>query len=128
MIPDQFLQLLSDPNLAHVATVGPDSQPHNGPVWFHWDGTYVRFSQTPMKRRTHNLRLNPRVSVSIVDGADPYRYIEIRGTVRFEDDIDNRFVNAMSKRYLGLDTYPHAQPGEVFTVAIVTPTKVIHMP
>jgi hypothetical protein len=36
--------------------------------------------------------------------------------------------DAMSKRYLGLDTYPHAQPGEVFTVAVVTPTKVIHMP
>lgn len=128
MIPDEFVHPLTAPNLAHVATVAADGQPHNGPVWFEWDGKQLRFSQTPHKQRARNLHHDRRVSISIVDTADPYRYLEIRGVVRFEDDIANRFVNAMAKRYLALDTYPWARPDEQFIVAIVTPTKVIHMP
>lgn len=128
MIPVEFVHLLSAPNLAHVATVATDGHPHNGPVWFEWDGAQLRFSQTTHKQRARNLRHDPRISISIVGTADPYRYLEIRGVVRFDDDIDNRFVNAMAKRYLGLDVYPWAQPDEQFTVAVVTPTNVIHMP
>jgi PPOX class probable F420-dependent enzyme len=128
MIPDEFVHLLTNPNVAHVATVASNGQPHNGPVWFDWNGTHLRFSQTPHKQRTRNLHHDPRASISIVDANDPYRYIEIRGVVHFEDDTDNHFVNSMSQRYLGLEIYPWAQPGEQFTIAIVTPIKIIHMP
>jgi hypothetical protein len=124
VIPDDLLDILDTPNIAHVATIGPGGAPHNGPVWFGWDGQYLRFSQTPHKQKTRNLVRDNRVAVSIVDANDPYRYLEIRGTVEFEDDHADAFVNAMAKRYLGVDVYPWRQPDEHFIIATVTPLRI----
>lgn len=43
MIPDSHVDLLSweSKTVANVATIGPDGEPHNSPVWFEWDGTYL---------------------------------------------------------------------------------------
>lgn len=114
--------------LAHVATIGPSGEPQSSPVWFDWvDGRLiVSFYESSQKMR--NVKRDPRVSVSIVDPDDAYRYVEIRGVaVSFEPDTDLAFMNTMAAKYLGLDEYPWHEEGEVEVVVTIEPTRIAGM-
>ena len=127
-IPASHADLLETTARAHVATIGPDGLPQNNPVWFGWDGTHVLFSQTTGRQKYRNLQANPAVALSIVDSTNPYRYLEIRGTVvEIVDDPDNAFINSMAKKYMGQDVYPWHQPTDHRVVVKVQPTKTSQM-
>jgi hypothetical protein len=50
---------------------------------------------------------------------NPNRYIELRGRARIEDDVDRRFIDALTQHYMGVDRYPFDPPGaERVTVMI----------
>ena len=127
-IPEGYEDLLETNALVHVATIGPDGEPQNNPVWFDWDGEHVKFSQTKTRQKYKNVSRDPRLALSIVDPENPYRYIEIRGEVKkVEEDPDNNFINAMAKKYLGLDEYPYHQPGDERIVVYVEPGHTTQM-
>jgi hypothetical protein len=72
---------------------------------------------------------DPRIARSIVDPANPYRFIEVRGNVlRIDEDPDYRFLNSMTKKYTNQDVYSHLQPGEERVVIIVEPKHITLMP
>ncbi|WP_273887693.1 PPOX class F420-dependent oxidoreductase [Rubrobacter naiadicus] len=128
VIPHKFEDLLGSEALAHVATIGPKGEPQSNPVWFDWDGEYIKFSQTKTRQKYRNLRRDPRVALSIVDPENPYRYLEVRGVVeRIEDDPNFDFINAMAKKYLGVDEYPDRRPGEERVIIYVRPEHTTHM-
>ena len=81
MIPASHVDLLTTTALAHIATIGPKGEPQSTPVWFGWDGTHIQFSLTKGRQKYHNLQHEPRIALSLVDPANPYRYLEIRGKV-----------------------------------------------
>lgn len=119
-IPQEFADLLHTATLAHVATIGPKGEPQNTPVWFDWDGNHIRFSQTKACKKFRNRERDPRIALSIVDSSNPSRCLEIRGkVVRIEEDPDLHFLNAMTKKHLGQDTYLWYQPGEEHFVIVV---------
>jgi PPOX class probable F420-dependent enzyme len=97
MIPEGEHDLLISTALAHIATIGSRGEPQSTPVWFGWDGEYIRFSQTKRQQKYRNLRHDPRIALSMVDPRNPYRYLEVRGVVvAFEDDPDRAFVDSFS--------------------------------
>jgi hypothetical protein len=110
-IPDGYRDLLESTALVHVATLGPNGEPQNNPVWFGWDGEHIKFSQTKTRQKYRNVHREPRIALSLVDPENPYRYLEVRGEVeRIEEDPDNEFINAMAKMYMGVDVYPSTSP------------------
>ena len=129
VIPESHADLLESTAVAHIATLGPDGAPQNSPVWFGWDGTYLRFTQvTGLQRKVQNLRREPRVAVSIVDQANPYRYLEIRGTVeRIDPDPDGAYIDAMARKYLGEERYPWGTPGDEYVVVVIRPEHTTSM-
>jgi len=128
IIPESHKDLLESTALADVATIGPDGAPQVNPVWFGWDGALLTFSQTKARQKYKNLQKDNRVALSIVDPANPYRYIEIRGkVVEFIDDPDKAFIDSMAKKYLGQDKYPWSQPGEERTIVVVEPQRSLTM-
>ena len=123
LIPDSHADILGKPAFASAATIGPNGEPQNNPVWFGWDGSRIRFSQTTTRQKYRNMRADPRVALSILDPDDPYRYLEVRGVVvDVEDDPDLAFINSMAHKYLGLDRYPWHQPGDERVVIVVEAT------
>jgi PPOX class probable F420-dependent enzyme len=121
-VPESHVDLLRSKALAHVATLGPHGEPQNNPVWFGWDGEYVKFSQTKTRQKYKNLNRDPRLALSIVDPENPLRYLEIRGAVdRIEEDPDLEFINSMSEKYLGIEKYPNHCPGDERVVVFVRP-------
>lgn len=129
VIPEQYADLLASTALAHVATIGPDGAPQSSPVWFDWDGTHLRFAQvTGYRQKLRNLQREPRVALSIVDPANAYRYLEVRGTVeRIEPDPDWAFINAMARKYLGQDRYPFGKPSDEWVVVVIRPEQTTQM-
>jgi PPOX class probable F420-dependent enzyme len=120
IIPDSHKDILDSTALAHVATLGPDGEPQSNPVRFDWDGEFVKFSQTKTHQKYRNVKRDPRIALSIVDPAAPYRYLEIRGVVeRIDEDPDLAFINSMSKKYRGEDEYRNHRPGDERAVVIV---------
>ena len=73
-------------------------------------------------------RRGRRCAISIVDENNPYRYIEIRGTVeRIDPDPDKAFINSMAKKYHGQDVYEGSPPGEERVVVVVRPEHTTQM-
>jgi PPOX class probable F420-dependent enzyme len=123
VIPDSHADLLHSTTVANVATIGPGGEPHVNPVWFDWDGQSFRFSQVKGHRqKLRNIVRDPRVAISILDPANPYRYLEIRGTVvEVSEDPNNEFINSLTKKYMNQDVYPWHQPGDERLVVVVRP-------
>lgn len=123
VIPEKYADLLESKALADVATIGPNGEPQVNPVWFGWDGEHLTFSQTTTRQKYKNVNRDPRIALSIVDPQNPYRYLEIRGTVvRVDPDPDKAFIDAMAQKYLGQEKYPWNQPGDERVVVVVKPT------
>lgn len=129
-IPESYTDLLDwdTKSFAHVATIGPDGAPQNNPVWFDWDGEHLKFSLTTGRQKYRNLKSDARVALSILDPADPYRYLEIRGElVEIEPDPNIDFISRMAKKYIGKDRYPWHREGDERVVMKVKPVKTTGM-
>ncbi len=121
-IPDQFRDLMGA-QVATLATVGPNGRPQQSLVWFLADGDQVRLSLNTSRQKTANLTGNPSCSLVIVDPANPYRYLEIRGAARVEADPDYTFADKVGGKY-GADLRQHDAPGESRVVVTVPAERV----
>lgn len=123
-IPDSHLDLLSSESVAYVATVGPKGDPQVTPVWFRNEGTEVIFSLTKKRQKYRNIQRDPRVALCIPDPTTPYRYLELRGSVRVFDDAKHEILSSLARKYLNLPTYPWHQPGDERVAVWLTTERV----
>jgi PPOX class probable F420-dependent enzyme len=99
-IPDKARDLLERPIYASLGTTRPDGAPQVNPMWFLWDGELIWFTHTNYRQKFKNLATEPRVSISIFDPDNPYRYLEIRGVVdSIENDPEGQLYSSLSERY-----------------------------
>lgn len=107
-IPDQFLDLFEKRAFAHLATLMPDGTPQVTPVWVDYDGAYVLVNTALRRQKERNVRRNPQVALAISDPDDPYRFMQIRGTVvEITAEGAEAHIDNMAKKYRGLDVYPN---------------------
>lgn len=100
-------KILQSKGFAHLATTGPEGDPQSSPMWFLWDGEYIKFTHTTTRKKYQNIRRDPRVAVSITDVDDPYTYAEFRGIVeRIEEDPTGAFYDTLAKHYEAPWRYP----------------------
>jgi len=128
-IPAQFRDLLETKKaFAHLATLMPDGSPQVTPVWFDFDGTHLRINSAKGRVKDRNMRREGRIAVAIQDPDNPYRYLAVRGRV---EEITERgadaHIDALAKKYLGQDRYPHRQAGEVRVTYRIRPERVSTM-
>ena len=106
-IPDGVRDLLERPIYANLATVRPDGAPQANPMWFVWDGEFVWFTHTNYRQKYKNVAHEPRVSISIYDPEQPYRYVEVRGVVdHIDPDPEGKMYQRLSERYGGKPVTP----------------------
>ncbi len=126
IIPERFADIMQSTALAYLATTGPDGAAQVSPVWFIWDGAALRFSTLRARQKCRNMEREPRMAVAITDPANPYRSLELRGTVVLEDDPDKLYPHVVNRKYLGTDADPaHLPPEDKRVIGVFTPEKVL---
>jgi PPOX class probable F420-dependent enzyme len=121
-IPASHRDLL-DGQVAILATNGPDGWPQVTALWFLFADDALRLSLNTVRQKTKNLTANQRATLFFIDLANPYRTLEIRGTVEIAPDDDYAFADALGAKY-GTDLRTIDQPGETRVVVTVRPTHV----
>jgi PPOX class probable F420-dependent enzyme len=121
-IPESFMDLMEAKAFAHLATTMPDGSPQVTPVWFGFDGSHVLINSSKGRRKDKNIRRDPRVSISMCDPDNPYRYLEIRGkVVEILEEGAVAHIDALAGRYLGLDEYPYHNDTDVRVIYKIEP-------
>jgi PPOX class probable F420-dependent enzyme len=128
-VPDKYLDLLQQKTaFAELATLMPDGTPQVTPVWFDYAGGKVRVNTAKGRVKARNLKPGAAVAMAIVDPDNPYRYLQIRGRVTSATETGaDAHIDSLAKKYLGKDTYPFRQPGEIRVMYEIEPSSVSGM-
>jgi PPOX class probable F420-dependent enzyme len=122
-IPDSHRDLL-DGQVATFATVGSDDRPQLSEVWFLAEDGEVRLSLNTTRQKVKNLRRRPGCTLFLLDLANPYRYLEIRGDAEITPDDDYTFAKRLAAKYGGVDLRRNDRPGETRVMVTIRPVKV----
>jgi len=106
MIDEQYHDLLNGPVVATVVTLMPNGYPQATPVWFDFDGDNIWVNTAAGRQKDKNLIANGKVTLSIIDPQNPYRWVEIRGDV-IERTTDGAVahIDRLAKLYAGKASY-----------------------
>jgi PPOX class probable F420-dependent enzyme len=116
---DATLRLLDGKNYAVLATLNADGSPQTSAMWVGRDGDDLLFSTVEGRVKHRNMLRDPRVSVTVLDAADPENYVELRGSVTMTPDIGRKIDTQLSWKYDAKDPDPD-RPGAVRVVVRMT--------
>ncbi|MEF2978644.1 PPOX class F420-dependent oxidoreductase [Subtercola sp. YIM 133946] len=106
-IPAEYVHLLEEPNYGALGTIRPDGTVQVNPMWFQFDGEVLRFTHTTKRAKYRNLQQNPTMSLMVIDPENPFRYLEVRGTlIEVVPDPTGAFYVVLGKRYGNADQVP----------------------
>ena len=81
MLEEGVRRLAKGKNFAAFTTLLPDGQPMTHVMWVDCDDEHVLLNTERHRQKYRNIRRDPRVTVTIWDQDNPYRYAEVRGEV-----------------------------------------------
>lgn len=125
-VPATHRDLLERPVLVSLATVQPDGQPQVTPIWADYVDGYVRVNTAAGRQKHTNMLERPQATVLAIDPDNGQRYLEIRGRVASatEEGADAD-IDALAKKYLGVDAYPFRNPAETRVTFLIEPLHVV---
>jgi PPOX class probable F420-dependent enzyme len=111
---DKYLDLFRDKKaFAHVATTMPDGSPQVTPVWIDYRNGRIAFNTDQGRVKARNLREGSKIALSVQDPDNPYRYVQVRGRIaKVTEDGAVQHIDALAKKYMGVDKYPFHTPQE----------------
>jgi PPOX class probable F420-dependent enzyme len=122
VIPASHRDLL-DGQVATLATIGPDGRPQLSEVWFLAEDNTIVLSLNTSRQKTKNLMANHAANLFLLDLANPYRYLEIRGDAEITPDDDYSFADKLGAKYHA-NLRDHDQPGHSRVKVIVRPVRI----
>lgn len=116
-IPEELVYLVTTNVPAHVSLTEADGSLVTHVMWVDYDDEHILTGSPVGSYKSLALRRRPKVAISVVDPADPWRRLSISGHVTdILDDVGLAFINKLSQRYVG-GPYPRTAPREIFVVA-----------
>jgi len=99
--PDHIRAFLTGLRFATISTLDPDGRPRQAVVWYALDDDEVLINSAIGRRWPTNLVRDPRLSFTVIDAADQYRWVGLTGTVRSITDwaTTQADIAAMARRY-----------------------------
>jgi PPOX class probable F420-dependent enzyme len=114
VLSEKARALIARPVLASLATLNPDGSPQITPLWVDLDGDDVVFNTAQGRKKARNLERDARVAVTVIDPDDQYNVVAFQGTVTdVTTDGADAHIDALAKKYLGVDSYPMRTDDEV---------------
>jgi PPOX class probable F420-dependent enzyme len=103
MLDEAARQLAQGKNFATLTTLLRDGRPATHVMWVDADDDHILINTETGRQKFVNVRRDPRVSVVLIDGADPYRYAEVRGRVvsTITGAEAREHIDRLSEKYTG---------------------------
>jgi PPOX class probable F420-dependent enzyme len=74
-------ELAREKNFAALTTLLPDGHPQTQVMWVDAKGDHLLINTEVHRQKFKNVERDPRVTLTIWDEEDPYRFVEVRGEV-----------------------------------------------
>ena len=101
-VPPEIEAFLGEPHPAVVATIRADGSPHTVATWYDWVDGLILLNMDVSRARLGHLRLDPRVSLTVLDKDTWYTHVTLTGVVdRLVDDTDLADIDRLALRYTG---------------------------
>ena len=100
-LTDEQARLFLGKNYGVVATIRADGSPQLTTVWVDSDDGDVLFNITRTRKKLANLQRDPRASILVFDGNDPYRWVAVSGRVELTEEGANEHIHKLSHKYRG---------------------------
>jgi len=103
-------RLATGQNFAAFTTLLPDGRPQTHVMWIDADDEHLLINTETHRAKFRNVTRDPRVTVTIWDKENPYRFAEVRGQVVSHETgaLARAHIDACAQRYFGRD-YPADQ-------------------
>jgi PPOX class probable F420-dependent enzyme len=128
-IPDGLLELLRRPSLCFVATIDPDGSPQLTQTWVDTDGEHILVNTVQGFRKLRNVERDPRVTVSVADTDDFFRYYSVKGRVvgsTTDGAVDS--IEALARKYLGAPYPWYGGRDQVRVLLTIAVDRVVQAP
>ncbi|WP_059020482.1 PPOX class F420-dependent oxidoreductase [Mycobacterium sp. M26] len=123
-IPESHHDLVEAPHVASLSTIGADGTPQVTAIWFVSDGDTVQTSLVTARQKYKNVVARPQATLFIIDPQNPFRTLEIRGTVEVGEDPNLELYERVVRHYgQDPDTFPAPREGRV--AVTLRPTRVV---
>jgi PPOX class probable F420-dependent enzyme len=108
---------------AFLSTLMVDGSPQVTPVWFDMEGETIRINTVRGRVKDINMSRRPSVAIAIMDPDNPYRYVQIRGTVvGSTEDGAREHIDRLAGKYLGKEEYS-GSPNEIRVIYFIQPQR-----
>lgn len=123
--PKNILDFFKEPNYMVLGTLNKNGSPQMTIVWFEYADGVFKISTTMERIKYKNVARDPRVACVIYDRGNPYRYIQIQGSVvNITTEGGHDFIDHLSRRYTGNPTYKNDPERKENRVIIsITPAR-----
>ena len=97
------LELARGKNFATITTLLPDGHPQTQVMWVDADDEHVLVNTEVHRQKYRNVERDPRVTITIWDREDPYRFVEVRGEVveKVRGPEAREHIDELSYKYRG---------------------------
>src|SRR3954467_12390863 len=117
-------QFLEQPYLGVVTTLRKDGSPHNTVVWVDVEDGVPSFNTAYGRAKPRHLEQNPRAALTVLDPANPYKWIAVDGEAELTTDDADAQIDRLSKKYTGEDEYQNRREGEQRVKVKIHPQRV----
>jgi PPOX class probable F420-dependent enzyme len=125
MLDPKVVTLAHGANFAALTTLLPDGQPQTHVMWVDADEQHVLINTELHRQKAKNVQRDPRVTVAIIDAANPYDFAEVRGTVVeiVRGEVARAHIDALALKYTGKPYAPPIQSERV--ILRIAPSRTV---
>ena len=127
-LTERGVAMLQEKHVGILSTILPDGSPHATPVWVDVepDGSHIIINTVEGHIKLRNINRDPRVALTVVDSANHFRTVQVRGIVVEQlghEQGAREHINVLSKKYTGRDPYVLGE-GERRVILKIKPTHI----
>ncbi len=104
------LELARGQNFAALTTLLPGGHPQTQVMWIDANEQHLLVNTEVHRQKFRNVERDPRVTITIWDKEDPYRFVEVRGEVveEVKGQEARKHIDELSQKYRGTP-YPQTR-------------------
>ena len=123
------LELARGQNFAALTTLLPGGHPQTQVMWVDANEQHLLINTELHRQKFRNVERDPRVTVTIWDMEDPYRFVEVRGEVveKVKGQEAREHIDELSHKYRGKPYQTQIQSERVI-LRIVPSRQVVRTP